>query len=418
MKNDGVNAVMPNVQRTFAAPGITPIEDSVENDNNNPENESDQEELEISDETTGPPIPLPPRCESTGLYYPSSSAMELLHNYDDGLSLSCPIARDAKDDTGDQVGHGIITSLAACSDVGEPVFCRICREGLHDVNYDSAVAAKPSSTEPQTADRSTRRNTAVHQQKTSSNRKNRNTNSSSNNAFMEQSEKEKLLIQQATAPHPSAENPLLAPCACSGSMAFVHYLCVEQWRCRSRHPSAKNGLNCETCGSTYALPPPPVRPMESNNHLNNNGLFAVNDDEWLDAMPAHVLAALRRPHFWWQLGVAVVRRKWLRPMAPVVISPIVALYCRARRMLKKRGVSRRRWACSLCGRRARWKCVRCLRSYYCSRQCQNVSWHIVHKHVCYKPARFIWSLLLYGGGIAFAVPGTWQVSELHEKFYY
>jgi len=81
------------------------------------------------------------------------------------------------------------------------------------------------------------------------------------------------------------------------------------------------------------------------------------------------------------------------------------LYCRARRMLKKRGVSRRRWACSLCGRRARWKCVRCLRSYYCSRQCQNVSWHIVHKHVCYKPVRFWWSVVFYTLLTVVTIPG-------------
>ncbi|KAK1747280.1 hypothetical protein QTG54_002624 [Skeletonema marinoi] len=66
-------------------------------------------------------------------------------------------------------------------------------------------------------------------------------------------------IPSITRFHPSADNPLLAPCKCTGSMAFVHYLCVEQWRCRSRHPGAKNGLNCETCGSEYTLPPPPSR---------------------------------------------------------------------------------------------------------------------------------------------------------------
>jgi hypothetical protein len=82
----------------------------------------------------------------------------------------------------------------------------------------------------------------------------------------------------------------------------------------------------------------------------------------LEAMPPHVIEALRRPHIWWQIGAAIVRKRWLRPIAPVIMSPIVALYCRARRLLKKKGVARRRWACSLCRRRARWKCVRCLRS--------------------------------------------------------
>ena len=220
--------------------------------------------------------------------------------------------------------------------------------------------------------------------------------------------------------HPTAENPLLAPCECSGTMAFVHYLCIEQWRCRSRHPAAKNGLHCETCGAEYTLPPPPSRPASrhdnalfNNNNNNNNGdNNLMPEDDWLDAMPPHVLAALRRPHPWWQLGAAIVRRRYLRPLVPVFLSPLVALYCRARRTLKKRGVSRRRWACSLCRRRARWKCVRCLRSYYCSRQCQNVSWHIVHKHVCYKPARFWWSVVVYSLGGVMAVPGVLKVSSI------
>ena len=269
------------------------------------------------------PISSPemPICDTTGLYFPSSSAMQLLADYDDGLA------------------HAFDSISSMDETQGEPVFCRICREGLHDVNYDT-----------------------------------HDTDAS------------------FTATHPYAENPLLAPCQCTGSMAFVHYLCIEQWRCRSTHPTAKNGLNCETCGGLYTLPPPPSRPVNQTN------------DDW-EAMPPHVLAALRRPHIAWQVGAAIVRRRWLRPLAPIIISPVVALYCRARRLLKKRGVSRRRWACSLCGRRARWKCVRCLRSYYCSRQCQNVSWHICHKHVCYKPARFWWSVVVYGLGTITCFPG-------------
>jgi len=209
--------------------------------------------------------------------------------------------------------------------------------------------------------------------------------------------------------HPCAENPLLAPCECSGSMAFVHYLCVEQWRCRSNHPAARSGLNCETCFGAYTLPPPKRTPRQSSSQRG----MGENAD-WMEAMPPHVLEALRRPHLWWRLGAAIVRRRWLRPIAPILMSPIVALYCRARRMLKKTGVSRRRWACSLCRRRARWKCVRCLRSYYCSRQCQNVSWHIVHKHVCYKPARFWWSMAFYGVGLVLLFPGIRMFPAIYD----
>ena len=142
----------------------------------------------------------------------------------------------------------------------------------------------------------------------------------------------------------------------------------------------------------------------------NPGANVILEEDWLDAMPPHVLAALRRPHPAWQFAAFLVRRRYLRPFVPILLSPLVALYCRARRLLKKRGVSRRRWACSLCRRRARWKCVRCLRSYYCSRQCQNVSWHVVHKHVCYKPMRFWWSCVVYGVGGLWMVPGVFKVS--------
>jgi hypothetical protein len=128
-------------------------------------------------------------------------------------------------------------------------------------------------------------------------------------------------------------------------------------------------------------------------------------DERLDALPPHVMHALRHPHIWWAISASIIRRSWLRPVAPIVMSPLVALYCRARRQLKKRGVARRGWACSLCHRRARWKCVRCMRSYYCSRQCQNVAWHIIHKHVCYKPSRFYGSIVFYGLAVLLVMPG-------------
>lgn len=293
--------------------------------------------------------PPPMTCVRTGLAFQSSKVMKLLSMYDDGV---CP-----------PVAHAPFPT--------ESVFCRICREGLHDDADDQQPAAAKDEAEAPPED--------------------------------SQDPDEPLAVDPVgsmavsskgpVSPHPpyttnneAIQNPILAPCECSGSMAFVHRLCVEQWRCRSRHPAAKEGLNCETCGSAYALPAPEARQAPG----------IEQEDEWMNAaMPAHVVHALRQPHIWWHISAVVVRRRWLRPLAPVLMSPVVALYCRARRMLKKRGVARRRWACSLCRRRARWKCVRCLRSYYCSRQCQNVSWHIVHKHVCYKPARFYWSVVVY-----------------------
>ena len=307
-------------------------------------------------------------CLRTGLIFPSSNAMKLMAVYDDGLSPT-------------------VTSAPLPS---EPVFCRICREGLHDDDDEDqpSPARENEGEEPNTLSRG---------QSTGSSQggyENQESDAFDDSEPIPSEPSTGPLSKGPLLPHPTyhpnqhaAENPMLAPCECSGSMAFVHYLCVEQWRCRSRHPEAKQGLQCETCGKPYALPPPSARPPNT---------MQIDNEDWLEAMPPHVMAALRQPHVWWQIGAAVVRRRWLRPLAPIVMSPIVALYCRARRLLKKKGVARRRWACSLCRRRARWKCVRCLRSYYCSRQCQNVSWHIVHKHVCYKPSRWAWSVILYG----------------------
>ncbi len=293
-------------------------------------------------------------CSRTGLLFPSSPFMKLLAHYDDGLS----------------------PPVALAPNPSESVFCRICREGLHDDADDELPAAADDD-----ADIDRTGSGSLPQ-------------SGSEAGSVDLGHSSPSDPKGPESPHPSygsnqdaMQNPMLAPCECSGSMAFVHYLCVEQWRCRSRHPDAHDGLNCETCGARYALPP-----AEREVHVPH---VDQDQDDWLEAMPPHVMQALRQPHIWWQMGAAIVRRRWLRPIAPVIMSPIVALYCRARRMLKKRGVARRRWACSLCRRRARWKCVRCLRSYYCSRQCQNVSWHIIHKHVCYKPVRFWWSVLVY-----------------------
>jgi len=409
------------------------------------------------------PHPLK-KCESTGLYFPSSTAMELMAMYDDGLEDMVQTCTVIPEDGSSGLGltgsssssflrHGLDTT-------GEPVFCRICREGLHDVNYDldpvtggskhqsdaiimpppppvAAAAGMDAGGRPavirhnneglrQRAVGYQRRDQpeGMEEERAGTANAGNTINYAGGAAASAAASAQERMIQQhpnTTAAaaaaaasriitrHPTAENPLLAPCECSGSMAFVHYLCVEQWRCRSRHPAARNGLNCETCGGEYTLPPPPSRPASRRSGDGPDGAGAgagvFADEDWLEAMPAHVLAALRRPHPWWQIGAAIVRRRWLRPIAPVIVSPVVALYCRARRTLKKRGVSRRRWACSLCRRRARWKCVRCLRSYYCSRQCQNVSWHIVHKHVCYKPTRFWWSVVVYGVGTIMAFPG-------------
>lgn len=325
-------------------------------------------------------------CLRTGLIFPSSVAMKLMAVYDDGLSPT-------------------VTSAPLPS---EPVFCRICREGLHDDADDEQPSPAMENEGEETTTLNRGQSTGSSVAGSSRNFENETDRLESDNYDDREPEESEPptapLAKGPVLPHPSyhpnqhaAENPMLAPCECAGSMAFVHYLCVEQWRCRSRHPEARQGLQCETCGKPYALPPPSARPAN---------VMHVDNEDWLEAMPPHVMAALRQPHIWWQIGAAIVRRRWLRPLAPIFMSPVVALYCRARRLLKKKGVARRRWACSLCRRRARWKCVRCLRSYYCSRQCQNVSWHIVHKHVCYKPSRWALSVVLYSLVTLFLFPGV------------
>ena len=357
------------------------------------------------------------QCNSRGKYYPSYDMLKLLSSYDDGLDLDVlsPSSQDEKRTSSSTTDHAAAIVGAENTDVEdddlqddhaspsqlvteslEPVFCRICREGLHDVEYETAAAA-PDEAGARTS--SIINNHSVVED---------NPESERNNICQEiELEKRAQMLMKQFQSHPLSENPMLAPCECSGSMAFVHRLCVEEWRCRSRHPAARLGLNCETCGAAYSLPPPPLRPQDEG-EVGGERVGMFGDDDWVDAMPAHVLAALRRPHPWWRFCAMVVRRKWLRPLAPIVCSPIVATYCRCRRMLKKRGVSRRRWACSLCRRRARWKCVRCLRSYYCSRQCQNVSWHIMHKHMCYKPVRIWWSSIFYGLSTIVLFPGIWK----------
>jgi RING-variant domain len=319
-------------------------------------------------------------CRRTGLPFQTSTVLQLLPLYDDG----------------------VLPSSTFPPFPTEPVFCRICREGLHDDADEEQPQAAVGDDGRDNSNREPSQDNVLL-------RRSRRDNNESDvdDDFDDLLSSDPLDDDSSAAtkgpvhPHPpytmnaeASQNPMLAPCECSGSMAFVHYLCVEQWRCRSRHPDAANGLNCETCSKPYALPAPSERPA-----------VPEQQEDWLDAMPPHVMQALRQPHIWWQIGAGIVRRRCLRPIAPVLMSPIVALYCHARRRLKKSGVARRRWACSLCRRRARWKCVRCLRSYYCSRQCQNVSWHIIHKHVCYKPIRFWWSCVVYGTLTLLLFPG-------------
>ena len=352
-----VDVTLPEDQ-VLAEPGDDPLEeDRAEENNSMPSSEP----FEVDDRRMV--------CRRSGLSFPTNSSLKLLTLYDDQVRAALPPFPT------------------------EQVFCRICREGLHDDAEEIPAAAGDEADISQFGDHDPHE---ISQATVSD-------GMGSPTFEVKQNRGPVLPHPKYTAHTELMKNPMLAPCECAGSMAFVHYLCVEQWRCRSRHPAAKNGLNCETCKAPYALPLP------ENRHAP-----IAADNDWQDAMPLHVIQALRQPHIWWQIGAMIVRRRALRPLAPVVMSPLVALYCRARRLLKKRGVARRRWACSLCRRRARWKCVRCLRSYYCSRQCQNVSWHIIHKHVCYEPARFYQSVAFYGALAITLFPGSLRDPIMYE----
>ena len=44
-------------------------------------------------------------------------------------------------------------------------------------------------------------------------------------------------------------NPLLRPCRCRGSMAYVHRNCLNEWRRQSIHPNSI--YQCDTCKFEY-----------------------------------------------------------------------------------------------------------------------------------------------------------------------
>lgn len=84
-------------------------------------------------------------CSSTNIHYPTSGAMKLLQSYDDGLN-----SNDNDDSGGGSGGGGGIDDnnndeILVSLETGEPVFCRICREGLHDVNTDYLETTAPSN---------------------------------------------------------------------------------------------------------------------------------------------------------------------------------------------------------------------------------------------------------------------------------
>ena len=55
------------------------------------------------------------------------------------------------------------------------------------------------------------------------------------------------------------DNPLIKPCKCKGSSAYVHKLCIKMWRRTTTEPL--NVTNCQLCLAKFKLPY--LRPLES-----------------------------------------------------------------------------------------------------------------------------------------------------------
>lgn len=95
-------------------------------------------------------------------------------------------------------------------------------------------------------------------------------------------------------------------------MPCVRSACVEQSRYPSRHAEVQQLLNGKASGGAYSSLPPHA---ESIQHM---------DRDLLDAMPPHVKQTLRQPHLGWKIGaVVVVRPRWFRPVAAVVVSALI-----------------------------------------------------------------------------------------------
>lgn len=58
---------------------------------------------------------------------------------------------------------------------------------------------------------------------------------------------------------PTKDNPLLAPCKCTGSVKFIHYECLKFWLSKKQHTNEKKNVisyfwkafECELCKSIY-----------------------------------------------------------------------------------------------------------------------------------------------------------------------
>lgn len=134
-------------------------------------------------------------CARTGLAFQTSSALKLLPVYDDG----------------------IVPRILMAPFPTEQIFCRICRESLHE----DADTEQPNAATEDAED--TNRETSSNELMNGDN-------------IEDDDLSETFLTSEPHSvgpimPHPiyhsnpdALQNPMLAPCECAGSMAFVHYL--------------------------------------------------------------------------------------------------------------------------------------------------------------------------------------------------
>ena len=116
------------------------------------------------------------------------------------------------------------------------------------------------------------------------------------------------------------DDPLVSPCACKGSLEFVHASCLDKWR---RVMPRRRQATCETCRTRYTCPPPPGVPRKHPTRDMAAAIVGFGTTVWLLwKLPAVVLSVCAR-----QGGVALVSKKGrVLPHAHGVLAQIFARF--------------------------------------------------------------------------------------------
>ena len=116
------------------------------------------------------------------------------------------------------------------------------------------------------------------------------------------------------------DDPLISPCACKGSLEFVHASCLDKWR---RVMPRRRQNTCETCRTRYTCAPPPGAPRKHPARDMAAAIVGFGTTVWLLwKLPAVVLSVCAR-----QGGVALVSKKGrVLPHARDVLAQIFARF--------------------------------------------------------------------------------------------